>query len=76
MFMCDDRLRLKRVLRNRSTGHKALKKKGRHIRQCMADQAFIGVGMGIARDFCNAKVEYMWKNTLWKKKFTATQKQG
>lgn len=25
--MCDDRLRLKRVLRNRSTGHKALKKK-------------------------------------------------
>lgn len=27
MFMCDDRLRLKRVLRNRSTGHKALKKR-------------------------------------------------
>lgn len=35
----------------------------------MADQAFIGVEMGVGRDFCNAKVEYMWKNTLWKKNF-------
>lgn len=42
----------------------------------MADQAFIEVGMGVGRDFCNAKVEYIWKNTLWKTISTATQKQG